>query len=109
MYLFHRLLNDAEIIATENIVYDYNKKDSMYTVHMTGDLQGKSGHVKVTAKNIGGEASTECNLDIKGRAPTFIEKPIKCTILEGTTSVFRCRVDGNPEPKVEWSKGVYIF
>ena len=72
---------------------------------MTGDINGKQGHVNVIAKNIGGEASTECDLVIKGRAPTFIEKPIKCTVLEGDTAVFRCRVDGEPEPKVEWTKG----
>ena len=72
---------------------------------MTGDLRSRGGKVKVIAKNIGGEADTQCDLVIKGRAPTFIDRPIKCTVLEGDTCVFRCRVDGDPEPKVEWTKG----
>ena len=40
-----------------------------------------------------------------GRAPFFIEKPLKCTILQGGTTIFRCRVDGDPAPTVDWSKG----
>ena len=98
-------LNDLNIEADDNTVFDYDKRTSVYTLHMTGDLRGRGGKVKVIAKNIGGEADTQCDLTIKGRAPTFIERPIKCTVLEGDTCIFRCRVDGDPEPKVEWTKG----
>ena len=98
-------LNNEEIQPTDNVSLAFDKKTSTYTLTLTGDLRGKGGDVKVTAKNIGGEADTSCTLTIKGRAPTFIEKPIKCTVLEGDTCVFRTRIDGDPEPKVEWTKG----
>lgn len=98
-------LNDEEITESENVTFEYVKKDNAYIMTMTGDLSGKDGKVKVIAKNNGGEDSCEAELTIKGRAPSFVEKPLKCTVLEGETAIFRCRVDGNPEPKVEWSKG----
>jgi hypothetical protein len=97
--------NEEEITESENCTFEYIKKDNAYIMTLTGDLRGKDGKVKIVAKNNGGEASCEAQLTIKGRAPTFVEKPMKCTILEGGTAMFRCRVDGNPEPKVEWSKG----
>jgi len=50
---------------------------------LTGDVKDKKGKVKVVAKNNGGEASSEAELTISGRMPEFVEKPIKCTVLEG--------------------------
>ena len=40
--------------------------------------------VSLVASNVAGEATTESKLTVKGRAPKFITKPIKCTVLEGT-------------------------
>ena len=65
---------------------EFNKKESTYTLTLTGDVKGKKGKVKVVAKNNGGEASSEAELIISGRLPVFVEKPIKCTVLEGTNS-----------------------
>ena len=61
--------------------------------------------MKVVAVNVGGEVSSGAELKVEGRAPTFVERPLKCVVLEGDTCVFRCRVDGHPEPDVAWSKG----
>ena len=72
---------------------------------LLNDLKGKDGEVKVVARNVGGEDSCSANLSVRGRAPTFIEKPLKCTIMDGGTTVFRCRIDGDPNPTVEWTKG----
>ena len=72
---------------------------------LTNDLSDMGGDIKVVAVNQGGEDTCTANLNVRGRAPTFIEKPLKCTILEGETLVFRCRVDGDPTPTVSWSKG----
>jgi len=64
-------------------VTEFNKKESIYTLTLTGDVTAKKGKVKVVAKNNGGEAFSEAELTISGRHPEFKEKPIKCTVLEG--------------------------
>lgn len=69
--------------------FDYVKKDSTYHLTLTGNLKGRSGKIKVIAKNAGGEDSCSSDLTVRGRAPTFIEKPLKCTILEGIFSDYR--------------------
>ena len=65
---------------------EFNKKESTYSLTLSGDVKGKQGKVKVVAKNNGGEAMSEAQLVISGRSPEFIEKPIKCIVLEGTGS-----------------------
>ena len=62
---------------------EYIQKDSIYSLTLLGNLEGKSGKVKVVAKNVGGEVTSEADLVISGQPPSFIEPPIKCTILEG--------------------------
>jgi len=62
---------------------EFTKKESTYTLTLTGDVKDKKGKVKVVAKNNGGEATSEAELTISGRLPQFVEKPIKCTVLEG--------------------------
>lgn len=41
------------------------------------------GIVTVTATNVGGEVVSKSNLTVSGKAPQFIQTPIKCTVLEG--------------------------
>jgi len=43
-----------------------------------------SGSVKLMAKNIAGEATTESNLSVAGNPPTFIEYPYISEVLQGT-------------------------
>ena len=79
-----RFANDEQLTESETCVMEFNKKESTYTMTLTGDVKSKKGKVKVVAKNNGGEATSEAELTISGRLPEFTEKPIKCTVLEGT-------------------------
>jgi hypothetical protein len=79
-----RFVNDEQVVESETSVIEYNKKDALYMLTLTGNVKDKKGKVKVVAKNNGGEVSSESELIICGRAPEFVEKPLKCTILEGT-------------------------
>lgn len=63
------------------------------------------GQIRAVAVNVGGEELATANLEVRGMAPTFVETPIKCTILEGDTAIFKCLVKGEPAPSIEWSKG----
>ena len=62
---------------------EFISKTNSYQLTLTGDLKDRGGNVKVVAENVGGEASSEAELTISGRAATFVEKPIKCTVLAG--------------------------
>ncbi len=104
--VFPRTMNGEEVVESEHAVFEYTKRAETFSLTLLHDLKGKDGAtVKVLAKNVGGEDSCSAQLSIRGRAPTFIERPLKCTILEGDTAVFRCRIDGDPTPKLEWTKG----
>lgn len=72
------------MVVSETCVVEYNKKESLYTLNLIGNVKDKAGKVKIVAKNNGGEVSSESELIICGRAPEFVEKPLKCTILEGS-------------------------
>ncbi|ELT91013.1 hypothetical protein CAPTEDRAFT_109753, partial [Capitella teleta] len=85
--------------------YTITEKNQLIVFQVKDVTPEDVGKYTVIAKNPLGEATCSANLEVDGRAPTFVEKPMKCTVLEGGTAMFRCRVDGNPEPKVEWSKG----
>lgn len=76
-------MNNEELLESEAVLTEFVTKTSSYQLTLTGNLKDKGGKVKVVAENIGGEASSEAELTISGRAATFAEKPIKCTILEG--------------------------
>ena len=81
-----RFANEEQLSESETCVMEFNKKESTYSLTLSGDVKGKQGKVKVVAKNNGGEAMSEAQLVISGRSPEFIEKPIKCIVLEGTGS-----------------------
>ncbi|XP_023933258.1 titin isoform X1 [Lingula anatina] len=98
-------LNDQELQPSETVHTDFIKKDNTFTLTIDDCMPDKMGPVKVVAKNNGGDVSAECKLTVEGRAPSFVQKPIKCTVMEGSTAVFRCRIDGEPMPTVQWSKG----
>ncbi len=78
-----RHLNGQELQECETVLYESDKKTSIFTLTVSGDITGMSGQVRVHAKNGGGEDEATCELTVNGRFPTFIEKPLKCTILEG--------------------------
>jgi hypothetical protein len=41
------------------------------------------GTIEAKAKNNGGEVLCTANLEVRGKAPVFLEQPLKCTVLEG--------------------------
>ena len=81
--IYFRYCNDVALVESENVVTLYNKKDLTFSLTLTGNVKGMNGKIKVIAKNNGGEATSEAEMIISGSAPTFVERPIKCTVLEG--------------------------
>lgn len=78
-----RFVNEEVLSPREDVVMEYNSKESIYTLTMTGNLKEKKGKTKIVAKNNGGEVFSEAELIISGQIPVFAVKPIKCTVLEG--------------------------
>ena len=37
-------------------------------------------------------------------APSLLERPVGMTVNESQTAILKCTTDGNPSPKVTWSK-----
>ena len=37
-------------------------------------------------------------------APSLLQRPVGMTVNESQTAILKCTVDGNPSPKVTWSK-----
>ena len=37
-------------------------------------------------------------------APSLLERPVAMTVNESQTAILKCTTDGNPSPKVTWSK-----
>ncbi|KAJ8319891.1 hypothetical protein KUTeg_001478 [Tegillarca granosa] len=98
-------INDKEIEEGPDVHFEFNRRDSTYTLTIDKCSPEMQGLIKAVAVNQGGEELCTANLEVRGRAPSFKEMPIKCTILEGSTAIFRCLVDGSPEPEIQWSKG----
>ncbi|CAD5123507.1 DgyrCDS11848 [Dimorphilus gyrociliatus] len=90
---------------TGNIHMDFEPKSNIYNLTISDNLKGMSGKVKVLAVNKEGEATAEVNLIVTGRAASFLEKPLKCTALQGSMAIFCCKVDGDPVPEVKWFRG----
>lgn len=62
---------------------EVNPKDGIYTLFIKYASPNMQGEVKAVAKNNGGEVLCSATLQVRGRAPTFLETPLKCTVLEG--------------------------
>ena len=79
----HRVLNGEELEQGENIHFEVNPKTGTHTLVIKDAAPGMQGEIKAVAKNNGGEVLCAATLEVRGRAPTFMEPPIKCTVLEG--------------------------
>lgn len=101
-------INEKEIVASPTTTMETNPKDGTFTVTIPNATSEFNGQVKAVATNIAGEADCTAKLEVRGRAPTFLETPLKITIMEGAQAEFRCKVDGEPKPKLEWSKGKWV-
>ena len=90
-----RSLDDKPLEESETVLYEHDEKANLYHLTLTHDIKGQSGTVKVVATNIGGEATASAKLTVDGRAPEFIENPLKCTILEGMILCHRTTTTNN--------------
>jgi len=57
----------------------------LFILTLITDKRRPTGKVKLTAKNVAGEATTEGNLSFAGTPPTFLEIPYISKVLQGTT------------------------
>lgn len=78
-----RYINDKEIEEGPDVHLQFNRRDSTYTLTIDKCSPEMQGLIKAVAVNQGGEELCTANLEVRGRAPSFKETPIKCTILEG--------------------------
>ena len=74
-------LGDTPLTASENLEFEVDEKANMYHMTLLNDLSEMAGQIKVLAVNKGGEDSCVATLDVRGRAPTFIERPLKVSSL----------------------------
>ena len=65
---------------------EVNAKDGICKLIISDATADMAGEIKAVAVNAGGEDLCSAALEVRGMAPTFIETPIKCTILEGKSS-----------------------
>lgn len=68
---------------SELIHFEHQQKDNVHILTIDKTSPEMKGILKAVATNRGGEASVEAKLEVRGKAPVFIEQPLKCTILEG--------------------------
>ena len=71
-------LEESEIIH-----FEHQPKADIHVLTIDRTSPEMKGTLKAVATNRGGEASAEAKLEVRGKAPVFIEQPLKCTILEG--------------------------
>lgn len=79
-------INDEPIEESEFVHIEFQKP---LTHLLTIKNAAESLHeatISLVASNVAGDTTTQSKLTVQGRAPEFVVKPIKCTILEGTYS-----------------------
>lgn len=76
-------LNDEPINESDTAVIEFQKPMTYKLTLKDVPESLNDAIVTISANNVGGEAVSHSKLTVKGRAPQFISKPIKCTILEG--------------------------
>lgn len=79
-------LNDQPVEECETIEVGFQKPLTHTLTLKSVPESLNEAVVTLVATNVGGEASTQSKLTVKGRAPEFVIKPIKCTILAGEFS-----------------------
>ena len=61
-------------------------KNGTCTLTIKNAAPEMQGQIRAVASNVGGEELATATLEVRGIAPTFVETPLKCTILEGELS-----------------------
>ena len=92
--MYFRFLNEKELEPSDSIVME-QKKDGTCILTLKDASADLQGEVKAVASNVGGEDLMKANLEVRGQAPTFVEQPMKCTILEGEflACSAKCEID----------------
>lgn len=76
-------MNGQPVELSETVRADF-QKPNLYTLTIEKAPESlNAATVTVAASNVAGETTSDCKLTVSGRAPQFVAKPIKCTILEG--------------------------
>lgn len=78
-----RFLNEEELQPSDTFLMEYDEKQAVYSLVITELNDALQGTIKAVLYNSGGEIETTAELEVRGRAPTFVEVPLKCTLLEG--------------------------
>ncbi|CAH3163905.1 unnamed protein product [Pocillopora meandrina] len=74
------------------------------TLFIASINRSESGNYRCVARNgLGNDLSNPAKVDVQF-APEIVENPKDVTIVEGEDVVFSCTVDGNPSPRVTWTK-----
>ena len=76
-------LNEEELVESDTVLFEVDEKKFIYSVTVSHRIKGMSGPVRVHAQNKAGQDEATCKLDVNGRSPEFLVKPIKCTTLAG--------------------------
>lgn len=84
-------INGEIVEQSENIKIEFTKPLSHSLTITDAPESFHEATVSLTATNIAGDTSSQSMLSVKGRAPTFVEKPIKCTVLEGKCIWLFCK------------------
>lgn len=89
-FFLFRFIGDKEIEPSDKIHMDFNEVDKTYTLTIDDATPEMQGPIKAVAANTGGDVLTTANLEVRGRAPTFKQVPLKCTLLEGKLKDIDC-------------------
>ncbi|XP_027037672.1 peroxidasin homolog [Pocillopora damicornis] len=85
---------------TQGITFSGDNK----TLSIASINRSESGNYRcVASTGLGNDLSNPAKVDIQF-APEIVENPKDVTIVEGEDVVFSCTVDGNPSPRVTWTK-----
>ena len=85
--LVFRMLSGEELPPGEMVWYEEDEKKQTYTVTLVDDLTGRTGPITIKATNLGGSDEATAQMIVDGRAPEFVERPIKCVQMEGRCSL----------------------
>jgi len=77
------LLGDVEVVPSDTVKITVTENQRCHRLSITGATPELSGTVKAVAENVCGRTVAETTVRVAGSAPSFVSKPIKCTVLTG--------------------------
>jgi len=58
-------------------------EENLFILTLVASIKGRAGTVKLVAKNVAGDATSEANLTVAGVPPAFVEPPYISRVLDG--------------------------